>query len=170
MNRLTLTFITVASMIGSAFAMDLPTIDKQSDSELYVPSRAAVEATLDKMKVDYEIDVDGDIEIPVEFNDATGYLYVIAEEVNDGAIWNLRIMAQFATKPSRYDALVTYANEWNRDGKIPKLFMLDEETMVAEANYPVQFGYNPDEFEENYYYFLISNIENILSATYNERI
>ncbi|UJF23870.1 YbjN domain-containing protein [Suttonella sp. R2A3] len=150
--------------------MNLPSIEKLDDSELYVPSRKAVEATLDKMQVRYEIDVDGDIEIPLELSDSGGSLYVIAEEVNDGMVWNLRIFAQFSTKPSRYDDLIEYANEWNRDTKTPKLFMLDEETMVAEANYHVQFGYNPDEFEENYYYFLISNLEDILSATYNERI
>lgn len=118
-----------------------------TSSPVYKPTKAVVERAMEKMGYDYSIDSDGDIKFKVE--DKGWTVYVIYNETSSGRLWNLQVMSQFSTKESRYDELVAYANKWNSEKKFPKLTMKDEDTLRLTVNFPIEYGFNPDEFEEN---------------------
>ncbi len=100
-----------------------------------------------KMGYDFTIDEDGDIKYKM---DDTGWtVYVIFDETSSGKLWNLQMLAQFSTKKSRYDELVEYANTWNTKKKFPKVTMKDRDSLKLTMDFPIQYGFNPDEFEDN---------------------
>ncbi|MCP3665686.1 MAG: YbjN domain-containing protein [Gammaproteobacteria bacterium] len=103
--------------------------------------------TMKKMGYDFTIDEDGDIKYKM---DDTGWtVYVIFDETSSGKLWNLQMLAQFSTKKSRYDELVEYANTWNTKKKFPKVTMKDRDSLKLTMDFPIQYGFNPDEFEDN---------------------
>ena len=116
-------------------------------SKVYKPTKSAVKKAMDKMGYQYTVDDDGDLEFKIDGK--SWVMYVIFDEMGSGKIWNLQLLAQFSTKKSRYDELVEYANTWNAGKKFPKISMKDQDSLKLTMNYPVQYGFNPDEFEEN---------------------
>lgn len=115
-------------------------------SAVYAPTVSAVKKAMEAMHIEYTIDEDGDILYKTE----DGYnVFVIFNKLSDGTVWNLQIMAQFSAKRSCYNDLVTFANEWNANKKHPKISMSDGDTLRMILNLPIQYGFNPDEFEDN---------------------
>ncbi len=141
--------LVLASLLGfqiQASAMKLSGEEK-TYSPVYKASKSAVKKTMKKMGYDFTIDEDGDIKYKM---DDTGWtVYVIFDETSSGKLWNLQMLAQFSTKKSRYDELVEYANTWNTKKKFPKVTMKDRDSLKLTIDFPIQYGFNPDEFEDN---------------------
>jgi hypothetical protein len=124
--------------------------EEKAYSTIYKPTVSAVKKTMTKMGYEFTVDDDGDLKY--KFNRDNGQawgVYVIFDELSSGKVWNLKMIAHFATKKSRYDELVQYANSWNYKKKYPKISMKDRDTLRLSLNYPIQYGFNPDEFEDN---------------------
>lgn len=137
--------------------------EEPAHSPTYKPTVSAVSKAMSKMGYDYEIDGDGDLKFKTDKTNYTAF--VIFNKTSGGAIWNLQVQAQFGTKKSRYDELVEFANEWNNKKKFPKIAMIDEDSLKATMNFPVQYGFNPDEFEENVILMFERTIEDIAEQT-----
>ncbi len=129
-----------------AYAMTLDGEEKAA-SPLYKPTKSAVKKAMEKMGIAFTVDKDGDLEYKMENKGWT--VYVVFNEMSSGELWNLQMIAQFGTKKSRYDDLLVYVNNWNRERKYPKVSMARRDSLRASLNYPVQYGFNPDEFEDN---------------------
>ncbi len=141
--------LMLASLLGihgQANAMKLEG-EERAVSPVYKPTPSSVKKTMEKMGVSYTVDDDGDLRYETE--DEGWAVYIIFDETRSGKLWNLQLISQFGTKKSRYEELVEYANKWNAEKKYPKVFMVDRDSLRMELNYPVQYGFNPDEFEDN---------------------
>lgn len=114
----------------------------------YPASKEGVMRLLDSLRVDFRIDQDGDLVYDLNHNDWHGYI-IFSELGNDRVIWNLQVRTQFSTKPQFYAQLLKFTNDWNASQKMPKIAMKSSHKMVLSINYPVQFGFNPKEFEVN---------------------
>ena len=162
-------FWVLVSLLGflmQANAMQLEGEEKAL-SPVYKATKSAVKKAMKKMGTEFKIDNDGDLNYKMEgkgFN-----IYVVFNETSSGKLWNLQIVAQFGTKKSRYDELVEYANSWNSKKKYPKLSMVDRETLRVTLNYPVQYGFNPDEFEDNVIGMFEKTLKEIAEETYAMR-
>lgn len=141
--------LALAAVLGlsiQANAMNLEGEEK-AFSPIYKATDTAVQKTLTKMGTKFTVDSDGDL---IYKMDDTGWkVYVIFNHTSAEKVWNIQVVASFGTKKSRYDELVDYSNTWNSEKKHPKLSMKDSDTLRAVFNYPVQYGFNPDEFEDN---------------------
>jgi len=126
-------------------AMELKGV-KKATSPVYEPTKSAIKKTLKKMGIKFKVDSDGDL---LYHNKKGLAIYIIFDETSSGKVWNLQMRSLFSTKKSRYNKLIKYANKWNSKYKVPKLAMRDRDTLVATFNYPIQYGFNPDEFEDN---------------------
>ena len=141
--------LVFASLFGfqmQANAMQLEGEEKAT-SPVYKATKSAVKKALKKMGTEFTIDSDGDIKYKMD--DKGWGIYIVFSETRSGKLWNLQMLAQFSTKKSRYDELVEYANSWNAKKKYPKVSMKDRDSLRASLNYPIQYGFNPDEFEDN---------------------
>lgn len=122
--------------------------EKATQSQIYQPTKTAVMKTLDKLGVNYWVDRDGDLMYTMNTKGWRGYIIFSYTAAPDG-LWSVQVRTQFATKVSYYEDLVEYANHWNATQKMPKIAMKTRSKMVLSFNYPVQYGFNPDEFEHN---------------------
>lgn len=159
-------FATLLAGQTTAYGMKLEG-ETEASSPVYKPTKSAVMKTMDKIGYDYTLDSDGDIKITME--DEGWTVYVIFDETSSGRLWNLQLMSQFATKESRYDELLDYVNSWNYKKKFPKLSLPDEDSLKLTLNFPVQYGFNPDEFEENAVLMFERTIKQIAEDTYAMR-
>lgn len=117
-------------------------------NKLYPPSKIMVMKTLDSMSVRYSVDKDGDLIYTMNKKGWTGYI-IFSYTAEKKGLWNVQVRTQFATKTNDYEALLEYANHWNSTQKFPKIAMKNRNKMVLSLNYPVQFGFNPQEFQYN---------------------
>jgi len=149
MNKIIIKLILAASLLGFQIQVDAIELngEKKATSHVYQASKSAVEKTMKKMGIKFEVDGDGDFHYKMD--DKGWNVYVIFNHSKSGKLWNIQMMAQFATKKSRYDELVEYANAWNAKRRHPKVSMKDRDSLRMSLNYPVQYGFNPDEFEDN---------------------
>jgi hypothetical protein len=146
--------------VGSANAYEFGGYKKDAKSVFYKPTKGVVLHTLDRMKVDYKLDSDGDVAYKMQKKGWKGY--VIFSYVGEAReLWSVQVRTQFATKPENYHEVLTYVNNWNANQRQPKLAMKNREKMVLSINYPVQFGFNPREFEVNVYKMLNNMSEKI---------
>ncbi len=137
--------------------------EKETVSPVYKPTKSAVKKAMDKMGIKYSIDKDGDLYYEM---DKTGWkIYVVFNTMSNGKLWNLQVMSQFGTKKSRYDELLAYVNKWNTEKKYPKVAMIDHDSMRLTLNFPIQYGFNPDEFEENVIDMFETTIKTIADDT-----
>ncbi|GAB6069634.1 hypothetical protein JCM30760_07310 [Thiomicrorhabdus hydrogeniphila] len=125
--------------------------EKSLSAKLYKPSKTAVMKTLDKMKVKYTVDKDGDLLYTMNKKGWIGYV-IFNMAGKDKNLWSIQVRTQFATKSSYYDDLVVYANEWNANHMMPKVAMKTPSKIVLSLYYPVQYGFNPDEFKYNVFH------------------
>ena len=109
-----------------------------------------------------KVDDDGDLEVTFTVDGVAVPGWLIFDRLDDGTIWNLRFTANLPADHERRDQYREYANGWKRDEVTVKLFVNDEEDLVAEQNFPVQFGLNPKEFVENGYQVFIDGIGRVL--------
>lgn len=124
-------------------------VSKKLTGELFYPaSKVGVMRLLDELSVEFTIDSDGDLRYRMEKLDWHGYI-IFGEIGRDKKLWNLQVRTQIQTKSSDYQELLSFANEWNGKQKVPKIAMKTPSKMVLSVNYPVQFGFNPKEFEVN---------------------
>ena len=100
------------------------------------------------MGVEYSVDADGDLLYKLNDKGWKGYV-IFSFAADQSSLWNLQVRTQFATKSSYYDELLEFANHWNSTQKIPKISMKNRSKMVLTINYPVQYGFNPQEFKVN---------------------
>jgi len=121
--------------------------EEKTVSVVYKATESAVKKTMKKMGMKFTLDSDGDIKYKLD--DKGWVVYVIFSKSRSGKLWNIQMRAQFGTKKSRYDELVEYANSWNSKHKYPKVSMKDQDSLSVKLDYPVQYGFNPDEFEDN---------------------
>lgn len=166
-NIVAYSLITLTALSG-AQAMELAG-EESATSPLYTTTKSAVKKTLTKMGVDFTEDDDGDFRYKIADTSYRGFV-IFNETSSSKKIWNLQVVAQFATKKSRYDDLLKFANKWNSEKKVPKLSMVDDDSLRVSINYPVQYGFNPDEFEENVLLMFNRTISKIAKQTYDWRL
>ncbi|WP_026970515.1 YbjN domain-containing protein [Aliagarivorans marinus] len=118
-----------------------------SSNPSYQPTRSAVQKAMAKMGYEYKIDSDGDVVF--KMHDEGYYVYIIYDVIDGNRLWNLRILSQFSSEPSNYKQLLEFVNRWNTEKKYPKVYMQGRDTLALELNYPIEYGFNPDEFEDN---------------------
>jgi excinuclease UvrABC nuclease subunit len=147
MKRIVVSLV-LASLLGFQMQANAMKLDGEEEarSPVYKPTRSAVKKAMKKMGIEFTVDDDGDIKYKTD--DKGWAIYVLFDEVS-GRLWNVQVVAQFATKKSRYDELIEYANSWNANKKYPKVSMVDRDSLMVEFFYPLQYGFNPDEFEDN---------------------
>ncbi len=165
--------VFISLILFSLIGFQLPANAMQLEGEelaaspVYKPTVSAVKKAMKKMGYTFTIDSDGDLKYKIESKGWT--VYVIFDKLSSGKLWNLHVLAQFSTKKSRYDELIKYVNQWNTQKKYPKLSMKDQDTLRVSLNYPVQYGFNPDEFEENVIGVFEQTLEKIGDETYAMR-
>ena len=163
MIRHTVASVAMMAVLGGATTSSLMGMELKNEtlttSKVYKTTRSAVTKTLDKMGVKYNIDKDGDI----HFRFGKGnYKGLILFNESSGRIWNLQVVSTFGMKKSHYDEALAYVNKWNQEKRIPKLSMWEKDKLLSEYNYPVQYGFNPDEFETNVYNLYVTAMKQIL--------
>jgi len=156
-NKILLLWLCAAFMPVNA--MDLRG-EQPTQYEVYQPTKAGVMKTLDKMKVRYTIDSDGDLIYTLNEKGWIGYI-IFSYAAGDTALWSLQIRTQFATKSTHYKDLVEFANDWNANQKLPKISMKSRSKMVLSMHYPVQYGFNPSEFKYNLFAMFNRSAEKI---------
>lgn len=161
--------LIIASLLGfhlQASAMQLDG-EAKAVSPTYKATKSAVKKAMKKMDMKYTVDSDGDL----EYTTANKWsAYVVFDETSSGQLWNLQVVAQFSTKKSRYEELVAYCNKWNTEKKYPKVSMKDRDSLRVVLNYPVQYGFNPDEFEDNVMGMFERTLKTIGEETYAMRL
>ncbi|NPA72895.1 MAG: hypothetical protein GXO35_08715, partial [Gammaproteobacteria bacterium] len=108
---------------SQAYAMKLSG-ESMTYSKVYKPTETAVMKTLDKMGIDHTVDDDGDLVYIVPGKDWSAYV-IFSHTGASEKLWNVQMRVQFATKKSRYDEVIEFANEWNATKKAPKVAMKD---------------------------------------------
>jgi len=165
--------VLVSAVFASLLGFQMPAVamelsgEEVAPSQVYKASKSAVKKAMNKMGYDYTIDGDGDIKYKME--DEGWTVYVIFNETGSGRLWNLQVMSQFSTKKSRYDELLAYVNKWNYEKKFPKLSLPDNDSLRLTVNFPIEYGFNPDEFEENAVLMFERTIKQIGEDTYSMR-
>ena len=137
----------VVVMTSASFGMELKG-EELAHSKIYKPTVSAVEKCLRKMGYESTIDEDGDLKFKI--NKGKWRAFVIFNRYKSSKkIWNLQVMSQFSAKKSHYDEMLIFANKWNSKKKFPKVSIIDQDSMRMIINHPVEYGFNPDEFETN---------------------
>lgn len=121
--------------------------DRDAISKLYPATRAGVMRLMDKLAVTYKIDNEGDLIYQLD-NGWHGYI-IFGEVGKEKQLWNLQVRTQFNMKPGYYRELLEFANKWNLQQKVPKIAIKAPTKLILTINYPVQYGFNPKEFEVN---------------------
>ncbi|MEA1988167.1 MAG: YbjN domain-containing protein [Pseudomonadota bacterium] len=142
--------ILLCSLLSVALNAQAMPLDSERPAYhiVYKPSKTMVMKSLDKMGVEYSVDTDGDLLYKLNDKGWTGYV-IFSFAADQTSLWNLQVRTQFATKSSYYDELLEFANHWNSTQKVPKISMKNRSKMVLTMNYPVQYGFNPQEFKVN---------------------
>jgi len=162
----TLAVISILGLVPNGSAMNLDQ-EQLTVSKVYKPTKSAVKKTMTKMGYEYIVDKDGDLLF--KLGKGNWKAYVIFNTLSDGRVWNLQLFVQFSTKENRYDELIEYANKWNATKKYPKVSLRNKDTLKITYNYPIQYGFNPDEFEENVLGIFETAINIIAEETYAMR-
>lgn len=136
---------------------------ERADGELYRPTEDLVGALLEDEGVSTRADEEGDLEATFQIGDTEIPGWVIFDRDDDGRIWNVRLTATLPVDVERRDQFADYANGWNRDEIMVKLFVNEDGKLVAEQNLAIEFGINPEEFAENGYRAFIGGIESVLA-------
>jgi protease YdgD len=134
-----------------ALAFDAPK-GSRLDSALYKPSAELVRSLLSDEHIKSKIDGEGDLEVTFHGNDVPLEGWVVFDKLDDGTIWNLRFTAPVPSSEIRgidREGLLRFANNWNRDEIAVKLYVDDDGNLQTEHDLNVQFGVNPQEFQEN---------------------
>jgi len=153
------TFIGIFLFAQQSMAMQLHG-EQILPLKIYKPTKTGVMKTLDKMQIKYTVDHDGDLIYTMNKKGWTGYL-IFSMAGNNKNLWSLQMRTQFATKSSYYDDLLEFANDWNSTHKLPKIAMKNRSKMVLSLNYPVQYGFNPEEFKFNVFHLFNRTAEQI---------
>jgi hypothetical protein len=150
---LTVLLITAAPgpLCVPAMAFEVPK-GSRLDSALYKPSAELLQSLLSDEKIRSKIDQEGDLAVTFHGHDTAMEGWIVFDKLDDGTIWNLRFTAPVPnSKVQGLDRgeLMLFANNWNRDEIAVKLYVDDEGMLQTEHDLPVQFGLNPQEFQEN---------------------
>jgi protease YdgD len=151
----------VASPCPLAFAFP-PSVAERLDGDLYKPTEKLVAALLEDEGLSSKLDEDNDLEVTFKAGDTDVPGWLVFDRYDDGTIWNLRFTATVPADAERRDQFHEYSNGWNRDEISMKLYVNDDDELVAEQNMPVEFGINPKEFTENGYRPFIDGLERVL--------
>lgn len=149
-----LKFVNVGLFFLSLILLSQPGLAKSYEHEagFYKPfnhsSKVVVMKTLDEMGVRYEVDEDGDLVFTMNDKGWIGYV-IFSYAAGTRHLWNVQVRTQFATKSSYYEELLEFANGWNSTQKVPKVAMKNRSKMVLSINYPIQYGFNSEEFKHN---------------------
>jgi V8-like Glu-specific endopeptidase len=143
--------VTLWACPGPALAFKPPS-DSRIATPLYRVSAALLQSLLSDEGILSKIDSEGDVALTFQAaqHDLPGW--IVLDRVDEREIWNIRfttIIPQELTGDRDRDALIAFANAWNRDEIALKLYLDEDGQIEAEHNQPVQFGINPDEFKEN---------------------
>ena len=159
--------ITSLLSVSAINAMNLQG-EELTTSKVYKPTKSVIEKTMTKLGYTYQIDEDGDMLFRLGKGEWKTYL-IFDTFSKEKKIWNIQLLAQFSIDPARYDELLIYVNKWNVNKKYPKLSIRDKKTLKLSYNYPIQYGFNPDEFEENVLGIFKTTIDTITKETYSMR-
>jgi len=122
------------------------------DAPVYRVSAPLIQSLLADEGIRGKIDQEGDVSLSFHADDQDLPGWIVFDRVDDGEVWNIRFTAPIPprlTGDRDRDALIAFANGWNRDEIALKLYLDEEGQLEAEHNLPVQYGFNPDEFMEN---------------------
>ncbi|MFZ5791076.1 MAG: YbjN domain-containing protein [Pseudomonadota bacterium] len=148
----------LAALLAAALfvAAPAPAFDASASKTLGTPLYKTTEALVQSLLVDEgrgsKIDKDGDLELTFRAGNAELPGWVVFDRLDDGTIWNLRFTAPIPDERTRSmdaDALIAFANKWNRDEIAVKLYLDKDGQLQAEHDLPAQYGLNPEEFKEN---------------------
>lgn len=122
------------------------------EAPVYRVSAPLIQSLLADEGILSKIDQAGDVGLSFRIEDMDLPGWIVLDRVDGREIWNIRFTAPIPaelTGDRDRDALIVFANAWNRDEIALKLYLDEEGQLEAEHNLPVQYGINPDEFMEN---------------------
>lgn len=126
----------------------------------------AIKQLLERLGIRYEVNQDQDLDLVLVENGIQYRAYIIFDRLENQQIWNLALVASFSTKESGYNDLLHYCNRWNRDKRQPKAYMYDRDGLRLEIQYPIQYGLNLQEFEENILQLFSSALDQVADDIY----
>ncbi|SEI77797.1 Putative sensory transduction regulator [Allopseudospirillum japonicum] len=126
----------------------------------------AIRQLLDRLGIRYEVSQDQDLDLVLVENGIQYRAYIIFDRLDNQQIWNLALVASFSTKENHYNDLLHYCNRWNRDKRQPKAYMYQRDSLRLEIQYPVQYGLNVQEFEENILQLFSSALDQVADDIY----
>jgi hypothetical protein len=132
-------------LIGTANARIVLKDEQRSSFIYYKTTPSAVKKTLDRVGIDYEEDKDGDLKLYLaQGGKEYRGLLIFTRVKGTRVIKRLVLIAGFGTKAGRYSDMMRYVNNWNKNKTHPRLYMLDEDSLRLEIQYPALYGFNPD--------------------------
>jgi protease YdgD len=143
--------VTLWSWPGPALAFRPPN-DSRLEAPVYRVSAPLIQSLLADEGILGKIDSEGDVALNFRAEDTELAGWIVLDRVDEREIWNIRFTASIPaglTGDRDREALIVFANSWNRDEIALKLYLDEEGRLEAEHNLPVQYGINPDEFMEN---------------------
>lgn len=152
-TRLLTALLAAAVFVAApaALAFDAPA-GKKLSAPLYKTTEALVQSLLADEDRSSKVDKDGDLEVTFRAGDVELPGWVVFDRLDDGTIWNLRLTAPIPTELTGAmdtNALIAFANRWNRDEIAVKLYLDEDGQLRAEHDLPARYGLNPNEFKEN---------------------
>ena len=136
---------------GPALAFKPPP-GSRLETPVYRVSAPLIQSLLAEEGILGKIDQEGDVALSFRADDQDLPGWIVLDRVDDREVWNIRFTAPIPprlTGDRDRDALIAFANSWNRDEIALKLYLDEEGQLEAEHNLPVEYGINPDEFMEN---------------------
>jgi protease YdgD len=159
MRPVALTAGLLAFLIGAPFwAWPDPALafkpppDSRLETPLYQVSAPLIRSLLADGGIPSKIDNEGDVALDFRAGDRHFPGWILLDRIDGREIWNIRfttLIPADLTGDRDRDALIAFANGWNRDEIALKLYLDENGQLEAEHNLPVQYGINPDEFKEN---------------------
>jgi V8-like Glu-specific endopeptidase len=129
-----------------------PPSDSRIETPVYEVDAALIQSLLADEGIRSKIDNEGDVALEFLVGGESFPGWILLDRIDDRAIWNIRfttLIPESLTGDRDRDALIVFANGWNRDEIALKLYLDENGRLEAEHDLPVQFGINPDEFKEN---------------------
>ncbi len=112
----------------------------------YRTTESAVRQAVDRSGIDYELDKSGNLKLYFSKGDIEYRgLLIFSRFKGSRVIKRITILAGFGTKPERYNDMITYVNNWNKTRVMPRLYMLDGDSLRLEVQIPARYGFNPDQ-------------------------
>jgi protease YdgD len=142
---------TLSAWPGPALAFKPPP-GSRLETPVYRVTAPLIQSLLAEEGILGKIDQEGDVSLQFQAGDQDLAGWIVLDRVDDREVWNIRFTAPIPlrlTGDRDRDALIAFANGWNRDEIALKLYLDEEGQLEAEHNLPVQYGINPDEFMEN---------------------